>query len=86
MSKDIKEPQTLFEWHGKLYETVGHSVNGDTVVWIQPVRERDYEKCECGRPLPNQQHGYVLYSPLLQEGIGKVYKVAPSTQAKGGKR
>lgn len=72
-SKDISKPGTLFEANGKLYECVGWW--NEKVVTIQPVRERDYEKCECGRNLPTQQHSYALNSTLLQEQIGKVYKV-----------
>ena len=69
--KDISQPGTLFMFHDKLFETIGYAT-GKTVI-IQPVRSEDYEKCECGRPFPNQQSDYVLEAPNLQDGIDKVY-------------
>jgi hypothetical protein len=69
--KDISKPRTLFMFHHKLFETIGYAT-GKTVI-IQPVRSEDYEKCECGRPFPNQQSEYVLEAPILQDGIGEVY-------------
>jgi hypothetical protein len=86
MTQDISEPGTLFEFNGVLHETIGHSMSGDKVVWIQPVRERDYDKCECGRPLPSQQHGHVLYSPNLQEGIGTIFAPKPNKPIKQGEK
>lgn len=74
--KDIRKPRTLFMFHSKLFETVGWAK--DPTVIIQPVRSEDYEKCECGRPLKNQQHEYVLSAPILQENIGEVYKLEDS--------
>lgn len=70
--KDISKPRTLFKFHGKLFETIGYAT--EKTVIIEPVRSEDYEKCECGRPLPNQQHEYVLSAPILQDHIGAVYE------------
>jgi hypothetical protein len=69
--KDISKPRTLFEFHGKLFETIGYAT--EKTVIIQPIRERDYKKCECGRPLPSQQEEHVLSAPSIQDGIGIVY-------------
>lgn len=73
MSKDISKPGTLFRYYGKLYETV-YNNRSQMSVGIQPVKQEDYQLCECGKPLPNQQHDYILYSPLLQDGITTVYE------------
>lgn len=70
---DIRKPRTLFMFKDKLFETVGWA--SEPTVIIQPVRTEDYEKCECGRPLENQQHEYVLNAPILQDDIGEVYVI-----------
>ena len=70
--KDVSKLGTLFKYKGVLYETVSY-VRGNTVIFVKPVRERDYKTCECGLPLPNQEGHYVLASPLLQDGIEAVY-------------
>lgn len=70
--KDISKPRTLFEFNGKLFETIGYAT--EKTVIVQPVRTEDYEKCECGRALKNQQHEYVLSAPILQDSIGAVYR------------
>lgn len=79
MSKhiDFRKLHTLFEFKGKLHEIVGYAE--EPTVIIQPVRVEDYEHCECGRPLPNQQHEYVMTAPILLDNIGKVYTVTEET-------
>lgn len=69
--KDISKLRTLFEFHGKLFETIGYAT--EKTVIIQPVRECDYKQCECGRPLPSQHEEHVLSAPSIQDGIGVVY-------------
>lgn len=78
--KDISEPRTLFEFHGKLFETIGYAT--EKTVIIQPVRTEDYEHCECGRPLPDQMQEHVLSAPNLQDHIGTVY-VSDTDRRKG---
>lgn len=77
--KDVKKPGTLFEFDGKLYETIGWT-DGVTVI-VQPVRERDYDRCECGRAFPYQQQNYVMSAPNLQDHIGAIYG-PPTTKEK----
>lgn len=69
---DVSKLRTLFELDGVLYETIGYS--DGRVVYVKPVREEDYAKCECGKPYPDQIHDFVLDSRNLQESITAIYK------------
>lgn len=69
---DLRNPGQLFEFKGVLHRVIGWA-EGPTVI-IEPVEEKHYEHCECGRPLPNQQSEHVMSAPNLQDGIMKVYE------------
>jgi len=44
----------ILKYNGKLVEEVGHTINGDTVVFIRYCRPEDMPKCECGRPIDRE--------------------------------
>lgn len=43
----------ILKYQGKLVEEIAYS-QGQKVVYIKYVREKDMPKCECGRPIDNE--------------------------------
>ena len=44
----------ILTYKGKLVEEIGHTINGDTVVFLHYIRQEDMPKCECGRPIDEE--------------------------------
>jgi len=45
----------IFKFGGKLVEEMGHTLRGDSVVFMRYIKEEDKEKCpHCGKPIDKE--------------------------------
>ncbi len=68
--KTIKTAQAIFEWHGKLVETIG--IINDKAIIFKIIREEDKDRCSHCNVVINKEFVEVEGSPNFQEASESV--------------